>query len=117
MRWWRYLRHLAQGLLIKVTPADAGHYALRTPLEVGTSWQDPLDDRVTLTITSVNATTTVPAGTFSNCIVVEDVLREVGHPDDIITSWYAPGVGLVRERQHIGTTLVAELVLLSYTLP
>jgi len=111
----RYLRHASQGLLIKTSLNDDGYYALRTPLEVGNSWQDPFDARVTLTIVSVTDTTTVPAGTFTNCIVVEDVLSLPGD-DDVIVSWYAAGVGLVREEHWLGSTLLSELVLLSATL-
>lgn len=113
---YHYLRHTAQGLLWKHGQTDPGYYHLYTPLVAGTTWGVPLDSSLALRITSVNATMTTPAGTFRGCVVVEDRQTVSGEPDDIITSWYAPGVGLVRTEEHLGTELVYETSLRSYTL-
>ncbi len=56
-------------------------------------------------ITDVNATVSVPAGTFENCILVTGqgqismyVDPRLGYQDILITQkeWYAPGIGLVK---------------------
>lgn len=109
---------------------EPGHLALALPPEVGRSWtlasrlrliesrtfarEDRLQPRrlpVTLryTITAVDDTVTVPAGTFERCVRVEARGRatvpvdranakaevQVTHSD-----WYAPGVGLVKSRRR-----------------
>jgi hypothetical protein len=111
-----YLQHGSEGLRARASLLLDPYFLIQLPLEEGNTWQDPLDPDITLTITSMTATTVVPAGTFNNCLVVEDRLVEAGQPDDVITSWYARDVGLVREENRVGAELVSELVLLSHNL-
>ena len=113
----RYLQHGADGLQVRASLLDDPYYLLKLPLEVGTTWVDPLDDQITYKITSINGTTpTPPADTYSNCVVVTDTLTVSGEADDVITDWYAPNVGLVREERWQGATQIWLLVLTSYTL-
>ncbi|MCP4595449.1 hypothetical protein [Neptuniibacter sp.] len=71
------------------------------------SLPDPSLKKFTMTneITEVDATVTVPAGTFSGCVVITGVGiisiyadPRLGYQDiEIVqTEWYAPGVGLVK---------------------
>jgi hypothetical protein len=111
-----YVRHNAQGLIRRIDATDPGYYLLRPPLAMGNSWTDPFDERVRLTITGINQTASVPEGVFGDCVIVEDVFTVVGDPVDIITSWYAYGVGMVRQEHHVGATLVDTLELRDHTL-
>ena len=53
-------------------------------------------------VVAVDATTTVPAGTFAHCIKIEE------HPagEGAEFKWYAPGVGVVRETPATGDELL-----------
>jgi hypothetical protein len=46
---------------------------------------------------------------------IEDVLALSGQEDDVVTYWYAPDVGEVREEHHVGTFLADQLELTSFT--
>lgn len=113
---YHYLRHTAQGLWWKKGMSDPGYYHLYNPLVVGTTWEVADDLSITLRILVTNATMSTEAGTFRNCLVVEDRQTIEGEPDDVITSWYAPGVGLVRTEEHLGSELMYETALKSYSL-
>lgn len=69
--------------------APTTDYILRGPIRVGTRW--PIAEGVA-TITATGQTVTVPAGTFSNCVVVEEAREE---PPRLVRTTYAPGVGPV----------------------
>ncbi len=111
-----YVRHNAQGLLRRDSLTDPGYYILKNPVAVGTMWTDPFDPQHSFRIVATGQTISVPAGVFTNCAVVEDIIVRSGAPNDVVTSWYARGAGLVKEERHIGETLVDELVLLQYEL-
>jgi len=111
-----YVRHNAQGLLRRDSLTDPGYYILKNPVAVGTMWTDPFDPQHSFRIVATGQTISVPAGVFSNCAVVEDIIVRSGAPNDVVTSWYAQGAGLVKEERHMGDTLVDELVLLAYEL-
>ena len=109
---------------------------LRTFLDpsvpVGGSWSGnsfsygyrPL--KTTVTVKSASTRVTVPAGEFGNCLLIEQVTKENGLPDDTPEhqkslnrrilcgtgqTWFAPGVGIAR--LHVqngeGTEAVIEL--------
>jgi hypothetical protein len=63
---------------------------LKLPPAVSTSWQGANGH---YTITAVDATVTVPAGTFSHCVEVTRFRKET-KVTEIIT--YAPGVGMIQ---------------------
>ncbi len=110
----KFLRHDSRGLLWRDDLSDPGYYRLRTPLRVGNYWFDPMDDRRSFEIVSTNDTVSTEAGLFRRCLVVEDVLDIPNEPLDVITTWFAPDVGLVKETQHIGSNLVFTSELIGY---
>lgn len=67
-------------------PSD---YLLKSPIRVGNRWT--IADGVA-SITAVGQSITVPAGTFANCVTVEEA-REA--PPRLVRTTYAPGVGPV----------------------
>ena len=68
---------------------EGGAYVLRVPLEAGTSW--PGEHGGTTKIVAADASVSVPAGTYGNCVeTVEDVVPEAQYRNT-----YCPGVGLV----------------------
>lgn len=94
---------------------------LRYPVVLNDTWtynvtSNGYHTTSTMTVTSVSATVTVPAGTFGNVVVVQETLAApAGYYnaqviDRRIRSW-APGVGLIKEEVawHGGSTTTAEL--------
>lgn len=96
---------------------------LDAAIPVGGSWSgdafsyslQPLQG--TVTVKSASESVTMPAGTFENCLLTEQVTTEGDLPDDgpekkkelnrmvfcgIRRAWFAPGVGLVRIHVHRG---------------
>lgn len=91
--------------------------------------QQPL--RATVTVKSDRERVTVPAGTFKNCLLTEQVTTESGLPDSaseeskqanreelcgVCQAWYAPGVGLVRLHARRGDGLEAVIELSDYSI-
>ena len=72
---------------------------LRYPIHKGYTWQSP-DQRYTYTILSVAESVSTPAGTFANCVKVEEQFNGDGIGPEI--KYYAPGVGLVKVESHPG---------------
>jgi len=70
------------------------YWAIRTPLEKGTSWQR--DDGTTFTIAALSETVEVPAGIYKNCLHVAYDNEGIGTGE----LYYAKGVGLVRSIQR-----------------
>ena len=66
-----------------------GDYILKTPIRAGAEW--PIANGKAR-VTAVGQTVTVPAGTFTNCAVVEEVRT---NPDRVVRTMYAAGVGPV----------------------
>lgn len=71
---------------------------LKTPLKVGTKWQEPTGDRE---ITAVNAEVYTPAGTFKNCIKVK-----VANQDSSVFEYFKDGVGMIKREFISGETSV-----------
>jgi len=63
---------------------------IKAPIEVGTKWESQGNS---CEITDVDATVTVPAGTFDNCLVVKVTYKESGAYSNF---YYCKGVGLVK---------------------
>ncbi len=83
---------------------------LKYPLEVGNSWQ--IEGKgIMVAITKKGETTTVPAGTFQNCLVVESTSTSKVLVEDV--TWYAPGVGPVKQIRRAGGVLLETIELLS----
>jgi hypothetical protein len=78
---------------------------LKAPLKVGTTWES---EKVVSTIVSVNDTITVPAGTFNNCLKIQDI-----SPAKKLAQmrWYAPDVGDIKFDIKVGeVTMLVELI-------
>lgn len=65
-------------------------WLLKAPIEVGAEWDS--SSGMTARVTSVNAKVETPAGTFKNCVEVQESGGESGRH---ITTVYCPGVGPV----------------------
>jgi hypothetical protein len=65
-------------------------FLLKSPLRAGARW--PIDGGGTAVVAKAGHTVTVPAGTYANCVVVEESRVE---PARLVRTTYAPGVGPV----------------------
>jgi hypothetical protein len=115
-----YMRHNAAGLLRRSSATSQPFFVMKNPVEVGTTWTvswvtEGISYTSRLTVRSVDDTVATPAGTYTNCMKIEDVLALSGQEDDVVTYWYAPDVGEVREEHHVGTFLADQLELTSFT--
>ena len=86
------------------------YYLIQNPLEVGTNWVSP-GGYATRTIVGVDETVTVPAGTFTGCLLVEE--QEEGY-DGVGKDWFAPGVGLVKQEWYYNDVLADGMELIDY---
>ncbi|MEA3402643.1 MAG: hypothetical protein U9R79_15495 [Armatimonadota bacterium] len=89
------------------------------PIE-GQTWKDPEFEDVTFTTASVNETIQVPAGTF-RCVQVDREFDDTPPGEDspvhvLIRSYYARGVGLVRDETREDGVVTSTLELLTYEL-
>src|SRR5438105_3983004 len=77
---------------------DEHRYLLRTPLEVGTRWNNvvSVSSYEQYAIVEAGQSCVAPAGTFHNCVVVESSNRGEGQNVLINTLTFAPKVGIVR---------------------
>jgi hypothetical protein len=121
--WYEYFSVWGASGICAILPYATHSPPLKySPVTVGQSWKDAGDsngyqvDSVS-TVLSLNETVTVPAGTFTNCAKVEEILT---HPfgytpgQDYYTKferWFAPGIGpcKVRMTYNSGTVSVGEL--------
>jgi hypothetical protein len=69
--------------------ASSNDFLIKNPVRVGSSWAI---DGGTATITAFGRSFTVAAGTFANCLVVEEARSS---PPRLVRTTYAPGVGPV----------------------
>jgi hypothetical protein len=100
---YTYMRNEGQGLAEYISSAQT-NWRLKEPLTVGNSWSDPSDSTHTWTITSLTASVTVPAGSYTNCAEVLEVQNVPGYIvsnasgyngtylaiNDPATQWYCP---------------------------
>jgi len=77
---------------------------IKAPIEIGTKWESQGDQ---CEITDINATVTVPAGTFENCIVIKETYNETGA---FTNYYYCKGVGLVKSEYIDGDFQVSSLL-------
>ncbi|MGC9320080.1 MAG: hypothetical protein ACP5KN_18760 [Armatimonadota bacterium] len=93
---------------------------LMLPPRTGEVWQDPQFEDVTFTTVSVNETIQVPAGTF-RCVQVDREFDDTPPGEDspihvLTRSYYARGVGLVRDEIREDDVVTSTLELISYEL-
>jgi hypothetical protein len=104
-----YLRNAAAGLLTYSAYDPTPYYLLKAPLTTGSTWlmTVPAPTVAHRKIISTTATTTVPAGTFHNCL---EVIQTYTAPSTMVnlklTYWYAQNKGPVRWQMYMGTTLM-----------
>ncbi len=69
---------------------------LKLPVTVGETWvPDPADDPDTVReVISITSSVSVPAGSFTNCLLTED--SDPSLPDDYWRMYFAPGIGPVK---------------------
>lgn len=68
---------------------------VKLPVTVGETWEPYTDDNsVTREILSISTIVSVPAGSFSSCLHLQDTDSEA--PDDNWEMWSAPGIGPCR---------------------
>lgn len=86
-----------------------GAYLLRAPISADATWPGPFGghDRVT----AFEKKVTVPAGTFENCVVVDETVPAARIR---LVHTFCPGVGPVRLVQYADGAKVAEGVLAAY---
>ena len=87
---------------------------LKLPAVQGDSWQTVAADAigpytVTHTIVSIKEVVETPAGTFTDCVKVENT--NSAWPDEREDMWFAPGVGLVKQENYEGETLTKSIQL------
>jgi hypothetical protein len=90
---YNWYRHLASGLWMRDNSYYYDWFLLKAPAESGMQWDRRTGNHSI--IANANATTTVPAGTFSNCVMVE-TNWSYGESKYKYRDWYAPGVGVVK---------------------
>lgn len=109
---------------------------LDSVVPVGGSWSGPAFSysqqplQATVTILSDQERVSVPAGTFGDCLLTEQVTTESALPDDgteeskeanrrelcgVCRAWYAPGVGLVQVHVTLDGGLEALIQLRDYS--
>jgi hypothetical protein len=91
---------------------------LTLPPSLGDTWTDPVFPEVTFEITAVNEQVTVPAGTFT-CVRVEQTYERPVEDGDPVTemtlTWFARGVGQVKQQALDDGVLTAMLELTDYS--
>ncbi len=98
-----YDLHDQHGFCEKWGPTpEPGWYWLKIPLKVGATWRIRSPDGANKgRIMSLTAQTTVPAGTFKNCLLV----RQTWSDGSLGLVWYAPGKGEVKAERRDGGLL------------
>jgi hypothetical protein len=89
-----YYRHDQNGLLVRASAEDDPYYLIRSPLKVGQSWTVPFAADCRFTIVAFNETVETPAGSFTDCLQIEETGIWESIPYRTV-SWFAPAVGLV----------------------
>ena len=78
---------IVRGEAPPLDPAAPPDFLLRSPIRLGSQW--PIEGG-TATVSGVAKTVEVPAGTFTNCLVVEE---NRSSPARLVRTTYAPGTG------------------------
>ena len=113
----RYYRHDAEGLAVRETAEqdDTPYYGIQQPIEAGTTWTLPFDKTYELKIVGVNETLAVAAGSFNNCLQIEETTTWEGD-DYKVVNWFASGTGLIFTQDYFNGDLAGEAELSSYGL-
>ncbi len=76
------------------TTGTEPQFFLKAPLAIGATWNNT---EGTFEVTAVGKTTTIPAGTFTNCV---EVTRQSKGGRVTVVTLYAPGVGVVQQEER-----------------
>ena len=111
-----YYRHDAVGLLTCFKLVPTPYYMIKRPLTNGTTWvmMTSAGGSIHRTITNCNATTTVPAGTFTHCLLITQTYDY--NKNLKVLYWYAPNKGEVRCESWDTGKLVDKWVLVAATI-
>ena len=104
-----YIAHDADGFYVFARKAanDAAprvvpqkYYLLKSPLTLGASWKQEVQGHITQdTVVATDASVQVPAGNFTNCLLVKKLFFNPGNPGTPVQEaqfWFAPDVGNVK---------------------
>jgi len=76
---------------------------MKYPLAVGDWWySDPEFPSRTMTVLSLDSSITVPAGSFDNCVYIQQLEPEF--PDSYVDYFYASGIGPIKYIVHVEGT-------------
>lgn len=92
------------------SPANLDATLLKLPLEVGSSWVSEEDS---YEIFSINSTVQVPAGTFTDCVVIKITYKDSGNTSFI---YYKQGVGMVKSDYLLDEDEKIQSLLKEYTI-
>jgi hypothetical protein len=76
------------------------YYVLKLPLDKGASWKQEVEGLILQdTVEATDASVQVPAGTFSNCLMIKKLYVNPKNPNTPVKEtdfWFAPEVGNVK---------------------
>lgn len=109
----QYFRHDGNGLQSRASAESQAYYRIYAPITSGTTWHPPFGANDESTIISVAAETSVEAGLFTDCLLVQEAWDEEEGRIRIV-SWFAPGVGMVRSEDYLDDTLTGKAEMTTY---
>jgi len=116
--WQQIRRQTSEAIYARVGQPAYDLPVLMLPPRQGETWADPYFPDATLTTAAVGERVTVPAGTFS-CVRVEQVyeapIEGGGTVVETTKTWFARGVGVVKEEAWDDDVLNMRTELTSYT--
>jgi hypothetical protein len=69
------------------------------PVELGATWQSRLEGPRNATVTSIDESVDVPAGSYDDCVKLDELSES--SPENLWQYFYADGVGEVQEIEHL----------------
>lgn len=91
-------------------PANIDAVLLKLPLEVGSQW---VSDGNPHEVFSINSTIQVPAGTFTDCLVIKITYKDSGNSSFM---YYKKGVGMVKSEYVLDNDEKIQSLLKEYTI-
>jgi hypothetical protein len=117
--WQQIRRETDEAIYARVGNPAYDLPVLMLPPRDGDLWTDPFFPEVTFEVTAVNEQVTVPAGTFT-CVRVEQQyelpLEGGGSVVELTRTWFARGVGQVKQQTLDDGVLTAMIELTDYSL-
>jgi len=104
---YMYVRHDPDGLMRHESVGTVPMNLLDARLTAGTTWVDPDDAQISSEILSTTEHVDVPAGSYDDCLLVEQTDTYYSPPSRQQV-WYKAGLGIVRSRLYTGDELTIE---------